>query len=416
MKKLFAIVLSVAMLLACMPIVSAAPGSKWDTTTKTDVQYYIQRFGSHMDEEGNVASREESYFTPLIYKGSITAKKRQMSYSIVYKEGVVSSDDVLAETVDAPDDASVMQLVKDMYSSKGGYILSSNGKVVDWSKFDTDKYEIRWYVFKFERTYPQAWHIDGVVVEKSTKLPIEIPTPDDPSYVPPEDLPKEDDDEDEDIDTFASNFAYIFGYSDTTMAPENNLLRSEVSAMVHRLAKQNDKLDGFSYDESVEPVFPDTKGEWFRSGIEFINSKEGFAVQPGENVNPYATVTRGETFKIVCLGLGLSVKSNLSYRDYASILYNEGYVLGNGAGDLQIDKLITRAEFCTIYNRIIGRDNALLETADGEAVTADTYGFTDLDSDKWYYDIMLRATSAYDENGFVDLSLRNRRNDLDDYE
>lgn len=29
---------------------------------------------------------------------------------------------------------------------------------------------------------------------------------------------------------------------------------------------------------------------------------------------------------------------------------------------------------------------------------------------------MLRATSAYDENGYVDLSLRDRRNNLDDYE
>ena len=78
--------------------------------------------------------------------------------------------------------------------------------------------------------------------------------------------------------------------------------------------------------------------------------------------------------------------------------------------------LITRAEFCAIYNKIIGRDDAKLVTADGTEITAETYGFTDLDASKWYYETMLRATSAYDDDGYVDISLRNHRNVLDDYQ
>lgn len=410
MKKLMAIALSMVMFLACIPVVSAT--SYTDVIT---VQYYIQRFGTHMDEDDSVGSRDAVHFTPLLYKGTLTDIMRKTDHSVVYKKGVVSSSDVTAEAVDVPGDAEMIAKVLELYENNG-YILSSNGKVVDWSKFSTDNYEIRWYVLKFEQGLPSCWHIDGVIVEKTTQKPIEIPTPDDPTYVPPEELPKEEEGEDETIDPFVSDFAYIYGYNDTTMAPENNLLRSEVSAMVHRLAKQNDRLDGFSYNAANDPIFPDTKDEWFRSGIEFINSKGGFTVQPGENVNPYVAVTRGEAFRIVCLGLGFTAKSDLTNEQYADILYNEGYVLGDDNGDLLVDKQLTRAEFCTIYNRIIGRDEAKLETADGEAVTAETYGFTDLDSSKWYYNIMLRATSAYDENGYVDLSLRDRRNNLDDYE
>src|SRR5699024_6428573 len=104
------------------------------------------------------------------------------------------------------------------------------------------------------------WHVDGVIVEKETDLPIEIPLPGEPGYEEPEE-PEESPGE---AFEYTSNFAYIYGYSDTVMAPDNELLRSEVSAMVHRLVKQNNKLGGFVYDASAAPAFDDIQGEWFR--------------------------------------------------------------------------------------------------------------------------------------------------------
>ena len=76
---------------------------------------------------------------------------------------------------------------------------------------------------------------------------------------------------------------------------------------------------------------------------------------------------------------------------------------------------MTRAEFCTMFNRIIGRSNALLVDANENPITAETYGFTDLDPKAWYYADMVRATSAYEENGYVDISKRAIRNVVDDY-
>ena len=69
-----------------------------------------------------------------------------------------------------------------------------------------------------------------------------------------------------------------------------------------------------------------------------------------------------------------------------------------------------------MYNRIIGREYAMLIDSNGNDITAETYGFTDLDPDKWYYEIMLRATSAYSDEGYVDVAKRGIRNNLDDYE
>ena len=218
----------------------------------------------------------------------------------------------------------------------------------------------------------------------------------------------------QEIESYENNYAYIFGYNDVTMGAEGPLLRCELSAMIHRLVKQNGKLGDFVYDAG-NPSFDDIAGEWFQSGIEFMNHKGAFA-DDAASAYPYTTVTRGEAFKFICLGLGFVEDTTLAEQQYADFLYNAGYIQGDGSGDLKVADQITRAEFCTMYNRIIGRENALLIDADGNQITAETYGFTDMtDPSVWYYDNMVRATSAYDLNGYVSIELRGIRNVLDDY-
>ncbi len=217
------------------------------------------------------------------------------------------------------------------------------------------------------------------------------------------------------LEVYENNYAYIFGYNDSIMGAEGPLLRSELSAMVHRLVKQNGKLGGFVYN-AAEPSFNDIAGQWFQSGIEFMHYKGAFDVEEGGSVQPYVAVTRGEAFKFICLGLGFVTDTTLTHQEYANFLYNAGYIQGDGSGDLKVADQITRAEFCTMYNRIIGRANAILTDAEGNEITAETYGFTDMtDRSVWYYNDMIRATSAYDQNGYVSIPLRGIRNVLDDY-
>ncbi len=449
MKKFLSAIVCAAIMLTSTAMPSAAwwPWDDTDTkeyTTNTDVEFYVQRFGIQMDTDGNISAQDTVYFTPKLYESALENGKRPVDYSIVYEEGKVSSDDVIAEVKKPPTDELVFEEIKNEYENKG-YILTSSGNVVDWDEFDTDSYEVRWYVLKLEDDWMGGtWHVDGVIIEKETNEPIEIPSENDPEYVPPEDVTPKPTDEPEtteapteppvpteepvptaepvptdapiDVEGYHSNYAYIFGYDDTTMGAEGHLLRSEISAMIHRLVKQNDKLGGFVYDASAEPVFADIAGEWFRSGVEFMTYRGAFDAGENDYVYPYAEVTRGEAFKLICVGLGFTDNSDLSYEEYALALKEAGYVEGDENGDLNIEDLITRAEFCAIYNRIIGRDGALLETADGTAVTAATYNFTDLNDGQWYYETMLRATSAYDDDGYVDIALRAVRNNLDDYE
>lgn len=218
------------------------------------------------------------------------------------------------------------------------------------------------------------------------------------------------------ITTYTNDYAYIFGYNDFTMGAEGPLTRREAAVMVHRLAKQNDQRGEFNYAAVLnDPTFADVKPkEWCFSGIEYIAYRGGFNVQKGGNVQPYAHVTRGEVAKFIALGLEFTDDTTLTNMEYAQILCAYGYLKGDENGDLMVDNKITRAEFCTLFNRIIGRENAALTDKDGNEVTAESYGFTDLDSTKWYYADMIRATSAYTD-GYIDRAKRDERNVLDDY-
>lgn len=229
---------------------------------------------------------------------------------------------------------------------------------------------------------------------------------------------KPDDEEDKKPDyvipSFDTDYSYIFGYTDSIMAPENNVTRGEVSAMLYRLVKQNNKLGGFTYVSSEPADFEDIQGTWYRSAIEYMTYKNAFN-KDERFVFPEQHITRGETFKLVCLGLGFTTDDTLTVSDYGNILKDAGAIEGYEDGSLRLEDILTRAQFCTMYNRVIGRDKKSLLTADGEKITAATYGFTDLEEDKWYYEDVLKATSAYDEDGNVDLAKRGVRNSLDDY-
>ena len=327
--------------------------------------------------------------------------------------GGVTEDTILSYVTKEPEKDKVLKKLQQMYAGEDYYIHTKDGKVYTISELTEDNFDVEWY----SMYYNEHWCINGKIVVAGTDDEIII-SDDDENVIPPNESDPDDEltDDEENMQTYTSDFAYIYGYNDTIMGADGTLLRSEISAMIHRLVKQNNNLDGFVYDESASPVFVDIEGEWYRSAMEYMNYKGAYKVKKGGKVNPDTAVTRGEAFKLICIGLGFTDNTELSEEEYASIMYNAGYIQGDENGNLNLYKLITRAEFCAIYNKVIGRDNAKLISADGEKITADTYGFTDLNEDAWYYDTMLRATSAYDENGYVDLELRGIRNNLDDYQ
>ena len=97
-KRFFAMLLGIAMILGLSMTAFAA-----HSTTATTTQFFVQRYGAQMDEEGNVTSQSTSYFTASVFDSNLTEGPRSSDYHVVYKEGVVSSDDVISEVKTKPD-------------------------------------------------------------------------------------------------------------------------------------------------------------------------------------------------------------------------------------------------------------------------------------------------------------------------
>ena len=196
-----------------------------------------------------------------------------------------------------------------------------------------------------------------------------------------------------------NGFAYIFGYTDTEMGAEGTLLRGEAAQIIYRLFAQAGTVN-------LGAGFDDMDG-WFQNGLLYVSSKGLW--NTSTSAYPYAVVSKGEVYKIICLGYGLTTDGSLNYTEYATILMNAGYI-SEISSDLTA--AILRWEFCEIVNKITGRDQWVLEDAQGNEITAEDYGFTDLDEADPYYKTMLIATSNF-ANGYVDLAGRADRDELD---
>lgn len=105
------------------------------------------------------------------------------------------------------------------------------------------------------------------------------------------------------------------------------------------------------------------------------------------------------------------------YKSYIETVVTYGYMNGTSDTTFEPDRVMTRAEFCQMFNNVIGRTDMGLVAQDGTTVTPELYSIVDIDG-HWAEDAMLKATSAYDDNGLIDTETRiaNIRNVLDKYD
>lgn len=279
------------------------------------------------------------------------------------------------------------------------------------------------------------WQADSAVKPGETPAPTETPvvTPE-PTLEPvPTGTP---------IDLDGVGYAYIFGYepaiqrvdvtddegnviggkwvAEVEMAPNDAVTREQVAAMIMRMIDQKYDTKNVSYP--VTDNIAAHAGTWYERGLAYIASTGAF---DGIDEVYCGAVTRGEVAKLVAYGLNLSDTAETSFADiadnpyktYIEIVNAYGYMQGISDTEFEPDRIMTRAEFCSMFNQIIGRSDALLVGPDGTEVTPELYSIVDLDPNAWYTPVMLKATSAYDVNGYVDIETRlsNIRNILDKY-
>jgi hypothetical protein len=212
----------------------------------------------------------------------------------------------------------------------------------------------------------------------------------------------DDDDEviiDEEIpETFPvfteDHIAYIQGYPDNTVQPTGYITREEVTAVFYRLLETN-------YRNSI---WTETNGftdveltRWSLKHIGTLSNGNIVLGYPDRTFRPGNNITRAELAAIASRFDNLSPSDTNLFSDidghWAAELINsasiKGWVNGYPDGTFKPDQYITRAEFVTLVNNVLGRNAHL------DYLLDDRKEFPDLIESDWFYEDMQEAINSH---------------------
>jgi len=193
-----------------------------------------------------------------------------------------------------------------------------------------------------------------------------------------------------------NHFAYIVGYEDGLVRPNDDITRAEVAAIFFRLLKDDVRDDNLT----ANSVFTDVAlGKWYNKSISTMAKIGIVKGRTADTFVPNAPITRAE-FAAICPRFDRSdveVQSNFNdisghwaeneIRRAASL----GWIQGYTDGSFKPDQNITRAEAASMINRMLHR---LPETV--EDLLDGMIQWPDNQPSDWYYINMQEATNSHD--------------------
>ena len=194
-----------------------------------------------------------------------------------------------------------------------------------------------------------------------------------------------------------THIGYINGYPDGSVQPDGKITREEMMAILYRIKNKQ-------YDEpfSVKgDVFPDVaESRWSVSDIEYMAKYNVIEGYPDGEFKPSNNLTRAEFAALIrrFTGIKQSDAQNIfpdltdnqwAYEDIMA-LYGAGMLSGYEDGTIRPENEITRAEAMKAVNLLLGRN-----PSEPYVKSLDYNPFNDLETDKWYYVIVLEATITH---------------------
>ncbi len=199
------------------------------------------------------------------------------------------------------------------------------------------------------------------------------------------------------------HLAYIVGYPDGNVRPQNLVTREEVATMFFRLLTEDVKKALLSKASD----FSDVSGDrWSSEAIATLAAGDFIHGYDDGSFRPSETITRAEFAAIACR-LDASVeKPTHNFTDledhwaesYIATAVAKGWITGYEDGTFRPDQPITRAEAATIINRMLNRYLHHDGAHDGANIWPDN------PKDAWYHLAIIEATNAHDytrEDGSV---------------
>lgn len=191
------------------------------------------------------------------------------------------------------------------------------------------------------------------------------------------------------------HFAYIVGYPDGEIKPENNITRDEVATIFFRLLTDDTRS---IYWSQVNHYLDVPKDLWSNNAISTLTNAGILGGDGTANFRPADPITRAE-FATIAARFSSAVTGNSGkFKDvtghwsekYVEIAADEGWIQGYEDGTFKPDQLITRAEAMTIVNNVLSRKVQTSGLLSGMAVWSDNRN-----QSEWYYTAVQEATNTH---------------------
>ena len=156
------------------------------------------------------------------------------------------------------------------------------------------------------------------------------------------------------------HFAYVVGYSDSTVRPNANISRAETATIFFRLLKSDIRDGNLTADNEFSDV---SDGQWHNKAISTMAKLGIVKGRRADRFDPDASITRAE-FAAICARFNTKpVENSGSFSDISGHwAENEieraaafGWISGYPDGTFHPDARITRAEAMTMINRVLCR-------------------------------------------------------------
>ena len=192
------------------------------------------------------------------------------------------------------------------------------------------------------------------------------------------------------------HFAYIIGYGNGEVRPQNNITRAEVATIFFRLLTDDVRDENLTKTNRYSDV---TRADWYNTAVSTLSSMGIITGYPDGTFRPNAAITRAEFAAIAARFDNDGDKTAAKFSDIAShwakdeisIAYNNGWINGYPNGTFGPQRDITRAETMTLVNRVLNRQP---ETED-DLLPNMTVWTDNANPNAWYYLAVQEATNSH---------------------
>lgn len=193
------------------------------------------------------------------------------------------------------------------------------------------------------------------------------------------------------------HYAYIIGYPDETVRPQNNVSREEVATMFYRLMKPDYRAAKVTRENDFDDI---EEGRWSEKAVATMANAGFIKGYPEGDFRPENSITRAEFATIAArmfaddydvryAGQFNDIKGHWAEKDILKLSAFE-CIYGYENGSFKPDAKITRAEAIAIINRIIVR------YVNHEGLHEYAIHWIDNVKTQWYYYPVLEATNSHD--------------------